>query len=397
MRKKISLGMLAMLLSLVMVITLLPCTSDVQAKTWTKAEVNKKISALNKQIKKYQKQDKENKKGKTSFFGTAISYDPLIVRCDTFMGTAYYWVNNPEKATRILDIASGWGVTTGQYRNYGNYTCSVINAVKVKSYTSKIDSLKKKRSKYKDALITIPYSYDVSMMVGEKEKIKVYWTEDAGKKYNVCKFSSSDKSVVTVDKNGKMRAVGAGTAKITLKGSVSGKSSKIKVKVSQKVNEINFTNATDILDYGDGLTQSVYVAYLEDSCYLDIETQTDVKYDGDISVAVDEDFAILDSVDGTKATLEVFEPGSFLVEVEAGGAYACCVVVAVDCSAADVNGTTCRFVEKEYNVQTDTEFWVEYLTDISGNGIKHVEFDSENIVQYSNDYEDYDAFCFVTL
>ena len=284
MERKVCRGILAMVLSLVMVITLLPCSKDVQAKTWTKAEVNKKITTLNKQIKKYQKKDKAAKKGKTAFFGKIISYDPLVVRCTTLVGTSYYWVNNPDKVSRLLDVASGWGVKTGGYQNYGDYTCAVINAVNVKSYTSKINSLKKKRKKFKAALTCTPYGDDVDMTVGDTKQLKVKWSNSSGKKFNVCKFTSSDESVVTVNKAGKLQAVDTGTATIILKGSVSGKASKIKVNVSEKVNEIRFINATDVIDYGDGLTQSAYIVYIKDGCYLEIETQTDVEYNGDISV-----------------------------------------------------------------------------------------------------------------
>jgi hypothetical protein len=237
---------------LVVVVLIISCINvqPAEAKTvLTKKEINSKITALNKEIKSLQsqykaavKKEKAEKKGTKVIIGNVISSNPFILKMNLLsFSSTYYWVLNPENMDPFLLMSSGYVVPTGNYRTYNGITCVECKAKKVTIKSTglkkKIDKKKTALKKYKNALNEkVVFSKSTSKVtVGQKAKLS--WKYKNGGSYNNVKWTSSDKSIATVDSSGVVNGKKEGSVTITAKCSASGKTSKCTVEVVEEKEE----------------------------------------------------------------------------------------------------------------------------------------------------------------
>lgn len=234
-------------------------TQNVQAAE-SKASIQKKITNTKKEIAKLKKQKsaavkKENaaKKGTKYISGSVICSNPLIIEQNNLFSYSYYWVNNPSAMNNLLFYAFGYVVPTGKYKTYNGITCVECKAKKITikstSIQKKIDSKNKALKIYQNALKESVVIKNQTVVVGSKTKIKASWKY--GGKYNSVKWSSSNKSVATIDKSGKITAKKIGTTTITDKASISGKTTKCKVTVTSKIKDLEFEKFYNYIYTGD--------------------------------------------------------------------------------------------------------------------------------------------------
>lgn len=249
-----------------LVLSLMAVVPKTEVMAITKAEVQKKVSSLSAEIKKLKKQkseavakEKKQKKGLTYVYGEVLSQSPLVVKNLT---GKYLYITDSKYLDNWLFACFGYVQKTGQttvyYQGTSAYTCSMCKSVKVSNQSENLQSSISKKSKslktYQNALkdvFVLPSSE--TYQVGDVEDMDGEWKYSG--KYNKIKWSSSDKSIATVNANGRVKAFKEGTVTISAKASISGKVSKCKLKVVAKPSEEVITEENE----KDAHSYTVYV------------------------------------------------------------------------------------------------------------------------------------------
>ncbi|MCR5686263.1 MAG: hypothetical protein K6G81_12770 [Lachnospiraceae bacterium] len=238
----------------------------VEAKTMTKADIEKEIKSIEKEIADLEKkrdtakkEDEKLKNGYTYVWGDLLNTDPFIVNN---LGMEYLWIKDSQNMTNILIQAFGYVKKTGNYRTWNNITCAECKAVKISDkYSKQVEEYEKSINKKKTELQD--YQKDLKAFIDVSEDEKEYYVTKGDKftpsyffytgKYNKLKWSSSDTSVVKVNKNGVIKAVGYGVATVTAKASISGNETTFTIWVkkpikSLKVDEVIYINYDEYKD-----------------------------------------------------------------------------------------------------------------------------------------------------
>lgn len=231
---------------------------DASAATSEASSISAKIKQYQKEIDGYQKQIdanyskiSEKTKGCVTFFlMKVVQSDPFILyNKDNFISgpTGYFHVIASDTS-----YASFFGAYSGMAKPLGTYTYTYngnsvpdYQEVDYSSYSKEIDSLKSKVSSLqskvdaleddRDARISLNMS---SMMSGGTlplmygGAIAVDYTVSPKPSSSAVVWSSSNKKVATVSKDGVIKGKSAGTATITGKLKVNGSTVKLKVKVT---------------------------------------------------------------------------------------------------------------------------------------------------------------------
>ena len=229
------------------------------AQAITRKQVERKVSALKKEVKSFKKQykkaaasDARRNKGVVSIFGDVISFNPFVVK-DT-LKNSYYWVTNSEKLNRMMYVASGRIKPTGKYRKYNGITCAVAKAVKTPNTLINIKKkLEKKQTKLKEYQRSLKekvlMSSSVDLYIGESHNLNPIFKctgkyVSSSSNYNKVIWKSSNKKVVIV-KDGIIKAKKAGKVNITATCSISKKVSICKVYVTKNSSADNNDNNDD--------------------------------------------------------------------------------------------------------------------------------------------------------
>lgn len=225
------------------------------AQAVTKAQVNKKITALKKQIKSLEKKvaaakkkEKKESKGTVTIMGTIVSRNPFIVHENLLGRSSYYWVEDSQNLTNLITQSLGTVKLTGKYRNYNGYTCAVCKAVKTSNksakYKEQLAKKKKQLRSYQNALKEKIILKETNVGVGEKANVKAYWKYSG--KYNTVKWKSSNSGVAKIDSHGKISGVKQGKAVITATCSLSKKKSQCTVYVRDYFHVYNAATGEEI-------------------------------------------------------------------------------------------------------------------------------------------------------
>lgn len=247
--KKVLLFMVVFLISL----NFIGGNIETEAKTYTRAEVRKKIKSLKEEKKKVEnkykkaKSDYEAKKKKIiqlNLPNEILSTNPFIVKVSGFFlgGPSYYWILNPDDLDSTLIFVVGNVQPTGRYLNYNGFTCVECMAVKnfhePKDLEEKLNKVKRKITSYEFMLKDFIKLEDLTLKEGEKKSLE--WEWDVTGEGNRLTFKSSNPKIAKVDQKGKVTGIKSGKVTITATASLSGKTSKCKVVVKEKPKTIAF-------------------------------------------------------------------------------------------------------------------------------------------------------------
>ena len=225
------------------------------AQAITKAQVNKKITTLKKQVKSLEKKvaaakkkEKKEGKGTVSVWGTIISRNPFILYENLFGVETYYWVENSNNLTNLITQSLGTVKLTGKYRNYNGITCAVCKAVKVSNksakYQKELNKKKKQLRDYQNSLKEQLILKETEVELGKTAKVRRSWKYSG--KYNTIKWKSSNSKVAKIDSHGKIKGLKQGKAVITAVCSLSKKKSKCTVYVRDYFHVYNASTGKEI-------------------------------------------------------------------------------------------------------------------------------------------------------
>lgn len=229
------------------------------AQAITRAQVNKKIVALKKQVKSLEKKvaaakkkEKKETKGTVLIMGKIISWSPFIVQDGFLKRGSYFWVEKSENMTRLITQTLGDVKLTGKYRTYNGITCEVCRAVKTSSksagYKKQLAKKKKQLRDYQNSLKEQIVLKETNLGVGKKGKVNSSWKYSG--KYNKVTWKTSDSKVVKIDSHGKMTGIKQGRAVVTAVCSLSKKKSKCTVIVRDYFSVYNAATGEEI-DFDD--------------------------------------------------------------------------------------------------------------------------------------------------
>lgn len=210
----------------------------------TISKTKKEIKNLNKKIKAVKKSNSNKTKGYTYVYGKALSYDPLIVK--TALGNSYYCISNSGNVSNIFGLVSGYVKKTGGYTYYYGTPCVNCSAVKLKlgnlyKLNQMLSNKKNKLKSYQNMLKDRIKMNNQTMLEGTKGSIHYRWLYSG--KNNYLKFTSSDKSVATVNSWGDVKALKAGKTTITAITTISKKKSKCTLVVKPRITNMSFSQA----------------------------------------------------------------------------------------------------------------------------------------------------------
>lgn len=225
-------------------------TTQLSAATTTKASVKKQIKKVQKEIATLKKKDKAAKKGSISILGTVISYDPFVVKGFSLGSSTYYWATNASNASVYLSSCTGYFKKTGGYKKFDGHTC-VVGKFVTQKYGKKLKKKQQTLKKLKTALTNdVTIYYDITKAaVGET--IDLTAKKSKKESYNKVLWTSSNKSIATVSKDGVVKGKKIGSVKITAKMSVSGKKHTIKLTFVNAAKKVSLNKNTLSLELGD--------------------------------------------------------------------------------------------------------------------------------------------------
>lgn len=281
------------------------------AQAATKSSSEKKIEELENNIKKWEKELAEYEKkadkaikGAIGVIAGAIEiYDPLIIQGGiTNWGVPYLHVTNytPNFMEGMIGAISGFFRKTGTY-TYEFKGKLVPDYEKVYEYEDERKQLKNKISKAKKELESLKADLYAEFVLYSESKITlakgqnftVEYALSSGISDSTITWTSSDKTVATVSKDGIIKAKEIGKAKITGKAKINGKTITVDVTVKEKAESISLK--TKSLELAAGETKQLKATLSPAKSYADI-----LWISSDISVAqVDNNGAVTAIAPGT--------------------------------------------------------------------------------------------------
>lgn len=232
------------MLSMVLAVSL----TEVTAEAMTRKKVDSEISTINKKIKsdkkKLSKARKTDAKKLLSYIevndGNVYSVDPFVILIGRGQDGTFYHISNPE----VLEVGRGISnsksvnclisVSDKTYDFYGT-SCKEAKVVEKPHKADDISAIISKNTARRSSLKnskkeTISLEATYSVGVGQSlllEPVFKYNTSDINK----ITWKSSNTNVVKVSKNGNLLGIAPGTATVSAKLSVTGKTYKTTVNV----------------------------------------------------------------------------------------------------------------------------------------------------------------------
>lgn len=286
-----------------------------QAATYTKASVTKELKKLQKEVKKLKAKDKAQKKNTTYCMFSIISKKPFVVRSEG-MEQKYYWITDKKGMYKVdgrNDMCEGNIKYTKKTKKYKSYKCTVAKFVKLKNYESTISKKTAKIKKLNNALKnTVTIKGAKTAKVGSS--IKLTAKKKYSESYNKVTWKSSDTSIASVDKNGKVSVKQAGDVTITATLSISGKKAEYKVKGYIAAESLTTDTESYQLKVGETAKINITVS--------PVESEEEIKW-----TSSDEDIVTVSS-DGTIEAIDVGE--AEITASTTSGAEVTVTVVVVD-------------------------------------------------------------------
>lgn len=291
-------------------------STNAQAATYTKASVTKEVKKLQKEVKDLKAKDKAQHKNTTYYSFAVVSKNPFIVRTEG-MEQKYFWITDKKGMYKVDgggdDYCEGNIQYTNQTKKYKSYTCTVAKFIELKDYGTKIEKKKAKISKLNKALkntVTIKGSKNAKVGSTIKLTAKKKYSES----YNQLTWKSSDSSIASVDKNGKVKVKKAGNVTITATLSISGKKASYKISAASVAEDLTTDAESYQLKVGE--TSEINITISPSDCTEEIMWSSS-----------DEDIVTVDS-DGT---IEGIGAGEAEITAEtASGAEVTVTVVVVE-------------------------------------------------------------------
>lgn len=345
------------------------CTTTSSA-AYTKKSVQKEIKSLKKQIKSLSKKDKKQKKGLQNIGGQMLSADPCIIVTGLGIVTpSYYWVQNPKNFNRsFLGLGSGYVKKTNKYKKWNKYTCRVVVAKKInRTYEKKIETKKKKLKALQNTLknqMTLSKN-DLELLKGETRTLSVYWKYTDG--YNKATWKSSNNSVISVTKSGKITAKRNGTATLTAKDTITGKKQSVKYSVVSPY--IEFDEESYIFDRAENYS----VPYLPSQDDKGFDAAIEINYctcEGKYDVVISNEKVIpyAEEIDGV-IFLKFGERGNSTITVSSeDGAKASCTIEITDSRILSFSESNYKLninLSKRMNLRLSHGDWGPFKVDIS--------------------------------
>ena len=227
------------LVTAVLAATVIFSTAAVPAQAMTKKQVNKEIKALKKSIPKDEKrypkvlvQDQQEMNRYTQIYGIVTSEDPFVMT-DNDTGEMLYF-KDPTGLTRNTNNASGLVlITSDTFRFNGNdwKVAQVVTAphayADLKAKVANDKARLKLLQNSKKELVAID---GVTLAKGESVQLVTHFSYNT-QDINTLKWKSSNAKVVSVSKSGVVTGKKKGSAVISAKLSVTGKTYKTVVNV----------------------------------------------------------------------------------------------------------------------------------------------------------------------
>lgn len=242
-------------------------TDKTQAATQSSTEAE--IARLEKDIEKWEKElaeyekkvDQATKGAIYVIYGDIEIENPLIIRGGlTNLNIPYLHVTN----YNITFTDALIGAIAGYFRELGTYTYeykgqAVPDYEKVYAYEEERTALKNKISKAEEKLKKLKQDANAKFVLISDKKITIGKGQSFAVQYQMSEnisdptitWTSSDKTVATVSKNGVIKAKELGTAKITGKAKLNGKTITINVTVKEAISSISLKTKSITLAPGE--------------------------------------------------------------------------------------------------------------------------------------------------
>lgn len=231
---------LIMMLCMLTVMTDISLLNQVQAKEWSKKEVQEELKRTKNELKKSKKELNKYYSQYTGpqyvhFYGEVLGTQPFLVKDNlSFSSYAYYLVQKPQHLWSMTalgtGIASGTIKLTGRYLTYGNITFAEGIAMKTKKppkkLKNKVKKLEEKVENLKDALKN-KAEFEGYFVLTKGATYKNIWkslswdyTEET---YNEAYLETGNSEIATINSKGDMKAKQVGKTSVSAITTVSEK------------------------------------------------------------------------------------------------------------------------------------------------------------------------------
>lgn len=231
---------LIMMLCMLTVMTDISLLNQVQAKEWSKKEVQEELKRTKNELKKSKKELNKYYSQYTGpqyvhFYGEVLGTQPFLVKDNlSFSSYAYYLVQKPQHLWSMTalgtGIASGTIKLTGRYLTYGNITFAEGIAMKTKKppkkLKNKVKKLEEKVENLKDALKN-KAEFEGYFVLTKGATYKNIWkslswnyTEET---YNEAYLETGNSEIATINSKGDMKAKKVGKTSVSAITTVSEK------------------------------------------------------------------------------------------------------------------------------------------------------------------------------